>query len=169
MNDSQPAQENVTLLDEQLVAYLDGELALEEVEEVERRLARDPATREHLKSLGRTWEALDELPRSPTTVSFTSSTLEMVSVAASDVIAAQRLTVPGRRLRFWATLCVVGVAGVVFGFATARHWRPDPDEPIVRDLPVIQHLDSYQHVGNIEFLRMLNDQNLFHREPDDAT
>ena len=48
-------------LNEELVAYLDGELSPEAVQRVEHRLASDPEFRERLNSLQRAWSMLDIL------------------------------------------------------------------------------------------------------------
>ena len=70
-------------IDDELTAYLDGELDAASVRRVEERLARDTAYRGQLQKLERTWDLLDRLPRADVGEKFTKSTLEMVAVAAA--------------------------------------------------------------------------------------
>ncbi|MFO0455321.1 MAG: anti-sigma factor family protein, partial [Planctomycetota bacterium] len=64
--------------DDELVAYLDGELTAEQSQKIELRLASDPGYRERLRELERTWDLLDELPTGEPTESFTRITIELV-------------------------------------------------------------------------------------------
>ena len=68
-------------VEEELSAYLDGELDAESVRKVERRLARDGSYQLELQRLERAWRLLDDLPRATVDESFTKSTIEMVAVA----------------------------------------------------------------------------------------
>ncbi|MEZ6096522.1 MAG: hypothetical protein R3C03_20220 [Pirellulaceae bacterium] len=47
--------------DDDLVAYLDGELPTNRAEWIERQLAEDPSLRDRLKRLEQTWDMLDAL------------------------------------------------------------------------------------------------------------
>ena len=48
-------------IDEEIVAYLDGELDMETAAKVERRLADDPRYNARLNQLQRAWDMLDNL------------------------------------------------------------------------------------------------------------
>ena len=50
-------------IDEQLVAYLDGELESQERDELEKRLGSDGQLRLRLRTLQRGWEMLENLPQ----------------------------------------------------------------------------------------------------------
>src|SRR5436190_13553747 len=89
-------------IDEELVAYLDGEIDATGRLRVERRLAEDAAFRERLRRMQQTWEALDLLPRSSVGEEFTSSTMTLV-VAEQEVAATQAV----QQLKF----------------RQGRHWR----------------------------------------------
>jgi hypothetical protein len=39
---------------------------------------------------------------------------------------------------------------------------------VVRDLPILQHLDAYQNAGSIDFLRGLEKEGLFAKDESDA-
>jgi ferric-dicitrate binding protein FerR (iron transport regulator) len=135
MSEHEPAQTD--LLHEELSAYLDGELDADAVGRIEERLARDPAYQAELQRLERAWGLLDRLPRASVDEAFTKSTIEMVAVAAALVVAT-------------------GV-GYVIG---TQIWK-DPNQPLLEDLKVVENLDSYYQVDDIEFLRMLESEGLF--------
>ena len=86
-------------LDEQLVAYLDGELDAESGRRIEALLASDAEVRRRLQSLERTWDLLDELDAAPVGEPFTQTTLEMVAVAAHEDVERERAEAPRRRRR----------------------------------------------------------------------
>ncbi len=142
-------------LEEQLVAYLDGELDDESSQRVEQLLAADPKVRETLEKLEGTWELLDNLDRAQPDEIFTRSTLEMVAVAAADQLEKRQAEAPRRRRRRWlagtASMLAAGAAGFL---AIALFW-PNPNEPLIRDLPVLDHLDEYRQIEDIEFLELL--------------
>jgi len=146
-----------TTLEEQLVAYLDGELDDQSTRRIEQLLASDPSVRETLDKFEGTWELLDNLGRAHVDEVFTQSTLEMVAVAAADDVQKQQAEVPRRRRRRW----LIGSAGVllagVAGFLAVVLFWPDPNEQLLRDLPVLERLDEYRQIDDVEFLELLLD------------
>ena len=54
----------------------------------------------------------------------------------------------------------MGLAGVVAG----RTLWPDPNVPLLRDLPVIENFDLYHQADDVEFLRQLDRAGLFAEE-----
>ncbi|MEE8450366.1 MAG: DUF3106 domain-containing protein [Thermoguttaceae bacterium] len=148
-------------LEEQLVAYLDGELDAEVSHQIEELLLTEPEVRQTLQRLDRTWDLLDELDRPQLDDRFTRSTLEMVTVAATKDVKEAWADAPRRRRRRWALtglgLLVAGLAG----FAAVAWWASDRNRQLVHDLPILLDLDSYRQIEDIEFLRMLRDEGLF--------
>ncbi|MCS7021358.1 MAG: hypothetical protein NZU63_05985 [Gemmataceae bacterium] len=65
-------------LDEELVAYLDGELPEEQARQIEQRLAADPQLRRRAILLKKTYELLDYLPRPEASPDFATRTLEKI-------------------------------------------------------------------------------------------
>ncbi len=147
--------------EEKLSAYLDGELDPAGVREVEDRLARDAAYRGELQRLERAWNLLDRLPRAMVSDSFSKTTIEMVALAASGEAEAVRRRWPRkvltRRLAGAAGLVAAGLVGFVIGH---RFW-PDPNETLLRDLPVLENFELYYQADNLDFLRKLEEQGLF--------
>jgi len=157
-------------LSERLVAYLDGELDTEESRRVEELLAADSQARQTLQRLDRTWHLLDSLDASAVGEQFTQSTLEMVTVAVADELQRQQAEAPRRRRRRWliagGTLAAAGLAGFLVCALVAGSL--DPNKQLIRDLPVLENLDQYSQVKDIDFLRMLADKRIFEEEPSDA-
>ncbi|MCL6501390.1 MAG: hypothetical protein K6T86_01815 [Pirellulales bacterium] len=146
-----------------LVAYLDGELDAEASRLIEERLASDPQVRQRLVLLERTWDLLDELPRVCVGDVFTRSTIEMVAVKQEEDLAG---TAPARR-RPWRRylLPAVGLAAAALaGWLGVQLAWPDPNHKLLQDLPVVENLDAYQQVGDIDFLRRLHAEGLFAEE-----
>jgi anti-sigma factor RsiW len=151
---------------EKLVAYLDGELPDGAAREVEQRLSSDPAMRSEVEKLNRAWELLDLLPRPTASGEFSSRTLATLQVvdgttelaAEPDASATMALeTSSGRRfpippLVAWsAGLVMVSVLGFAVGRMTAR-----PSTDIwLDDFTLIEHIDVYREIGDVEFLRDL--------------
>ena len=93
-------------------------------------------------------------------------------MAAADEVQQTRAEAPRRRRRRWmAIVAGVTAAGLVGFAATALFW-PDPDrkanDRLVENLPVLENLDQYCQVENVEFLRMLQQERLFVEEADDG-
>jgi hypothetical protein len=146
---------------EELTAYLDGELDAESVRGVEERLARDQAYQAELQRLERAWSLLDRLPRAAVDEAFTKTTIEMVALVASDEAEAVLAEQPRRRRR----QRLIGAAGMLlaalagFGIGT-RIWT-DPNEELLRDLPLLENFELYYQADDIQFLRMLEEEGLF--------
>ena len=159
MNDDPSAV--AAALDEQLVAYLDGELDAESGRRIEALLASDPEVRRRLQSLERTWDLLDQLDTAPVGEPFTHTTLEMVAVAARDDVEHDRAEAPRRRRR--RRLAIGGglLAAAAAGFLAVACLAPDPNRQLLEDLPVLVNFDEYRQVENVEFLRLLRKEGLF--------
>ncbi len=73
MSNSDPAR--LESIDEQLTAYLDGELSPKESLSIEQALVEDESLRLRLAELRKAYDLLDELPETPHDQRFTQSTL----------------------------------------------------------------------------------------------
>ncbi len=148
-------------LHDELTAYLDGELDADHVKRVEERLARDAGYRDELHKLERTWALLDRLPRATVDEAFTRSTIEMVAVSASQEAAEVAGQLPQLRLRRRMIGIASMLAALLVGFGIGSFLRPDSNEHLLRDLPVVENLDLYYQADDIEFLRLLDKEGLF--------
>jgi hypothetical protein len=155
-------------LDEQLVAYLDGELDAETARRIEARLASDANLRRRLQSLERTWDLLDELDVEAMNRPLVQSTLEMVAVAAEHDVAAERAEAPRRQRRRLVAAGGRLLSALLLGYFAVSLALPDPNRQLLRDLPILENLDQYRQAESIEYLRRLRDAQLFVKDKDGA-
>src|SRR5262245_56721738 len=102
--------------DEELVAYLDGELDSQAAQRLENLLATDERTRQRLNQMAVSWDLLDQLPRATVDDLFTRTTVEMVAVAAEDEIAQATATAPSQERRRWLVGGVATLLAAAAGF-----------------------------------------------------
>lgn len=161
MSDEIPPTSSFT---EKLVAYLDGELPEGDARDVESSLASDPTMRAEVEKLNRAWELLDLLPRPNASGEFSSRTLTSLKVSGAttalpnECAAAPTVVLnvakPSRfgnpQIAAWsAGLIAVGVLGFLVGRMTTR-----PDSEVwLDDLPLIERIDVYREIGDVQFLR----------------
>jgi anti-sigma factor RsiW len=167
MNTENPSLES-NAIDEELVAYLDGELSREQALKIERRMADDPKYAARLNQLQRAWDLLDTLNRTEADDDFVHSTVEMVAVHAAEEAKTQKLRVVRRRNFGWVAMVVfvLAVAGTTYGLI--RHQLAQPNRALVRDLPLIERVDDYQNIDSVDFVKQLAKENLFAAEVDDG-
>jgi len=154
-------------LEEQLVAYLDGELDEQGIAQIEHLLATDPKVRETLLRLDRAWSLLDRLDRMRLDEQFTRTTVEMVTVAAEEDVRQWEREVPRRRRRRWLVGGMGLLGATVAGFLMVAVLRPDPDESLLQDLPVLEDLDELRQIDDIKFLQLLYEEGLFAKDAAD--
>jgi anti-sigma factor RsiW len=146
---------------EDLVAYLDGELDAEAARRLEERLRTDDTLRNELHRLERTWDMLATLPSTEADASLTKSTVEMLALETEEDVACQAATRLRRRRLAWATAAAMLFLAGLLGTRLAAAVWPDPDDPLLRDLHVVQQRDPYYQAGSVEFLRSLRQRGLF--------
>lgn len=147
--------------DEQLVAYLDGELDVTASREIEARLASDPKARQRLQSLEHTWDLLDELDATPVGEPFTQSTLEMVAVAAREGVDREQADAPQRSRRLRRFFFVGVLAAAAIGFGAVMLAVPNQNRQLLEDLPILENFDEYRQAESVAFLKNLQKRKLF--------
>lgn len=162
-----PTQPNDNL-DEELIAYLDGELPSDQARRLERRLADEPLLRTRLHELQRTWEMLDSLPKARPTLEFTTSTLSMVALTTEQEVSLSERATHLRRIAWWVGGGMVTAAAAVVAFVMTQAQLQAPNRELAQDLPVIERLDQYRYVDNLDFLQQLDREGLFVPEEGDA-
>ena len=127
--------------------------------------------RDTLKKLEGTWELLDKLERAHIDEVFTQSTLEMVAVAAADDVQQQEAQAPRRRRRRWLVAGAGFLAAAAAGFLAVALFWPNPNQQLLQDLPVLERLDQYRQIDDVEFLELLleNEEDLFGEEVGDES
>ena len=147
---------------EDLVAYLDGELPDDQVLQIDHIIARSEVARHEVEALARTWEMLDILPPMRASDDFANKTLTNLKVAEEPfVLTEQSWYIYLARFAVSTGWIASFVIFGWLGFQITRYWISNPNEELLRDLPVIENLDQYQDVGEIEFLRELKKHGLF--------
>ncbi len=156
-------------MDEQLVAYLDGELDDESSREIEERLTSDSTLRDQLSQLERTWDALDELEEIEVDEEFTKTTIEMVALVAEEERQQEEQQRPAKRRLEWLVGAMSLLSACLAGFIAVWLFWPDPNKPLIEDLPILQRIDEYEQINDIEFLELLHQHNLFPPEEEDES
>ena len=142
---------------ENLIAYLDGELDENATRRMESMLVESSVARNDVEVLSRTYDLLDELPRPNAPNDFVERTvatakMEHVSIPISKRpwfrTTTQILTLCG-----WTTLLVASAA---FGSLVSSRYFQSQDDVLIEKLPVIENLDVYYEVDNLEFLNRLS-------------
>ena len=166
MADPQPLNDNER---EELIAYLDGELAQTEAHSVENRLNTDPRYRAEADAMRRTWNLLDFLPKPEPSANFTNRTVDRLAALKPAPAAS------GNGSRSWLAP-VAWVAGlllaVLVGYAAtgrvvpglqpgSRDLPAEADQRLVRDLRLIEQLGLFQHIDDIHLLNELDRPELF--------
>mgnify|MGYP001456285460 FL=1 len=159
--EAENVNDSIRIEQAEMVAYLDGELDVQQVADVEKRLSEDSEYRVRLQQLQQAWDLLDELPRSKGDEQFTRSTVEIVVVKAREE-AERRTWLP----RLGGLLLVVGVslAGYLFSWQLANR----DNRQLIQDLPVIEKMSQYKQAESLEFLRMLVKEGVFETEGKDG-
>jgi anti-sigma factor RsiW len=162
---------NLSPLDENeradLIAYLDGELDSASARQMEAKLNSNPSIRAEAESLKKTWELLDYLPSPEPSPNFTHKTVQLVTAYQTKTIAVRT----SKGWRPWA-LGVGWAAAVllasVAGYAGISRIQPKEanDEELVRELRIIENKRLYEEAQEMEFLRLLDDPDLFGDDQD---
>jgi len=168
--------------DEELIAYLDGELSPEAEDALEGRLAQDPTLRLRLETLKRTYDLLDFLPKQEPSPDFTTRTLTKAqpvfrgissnperpsgltgsATTTSNLAAAP---VPKRRSHagWWG---VAVMLSLILG--GGLRWLSSPPAAglsdqgdLKQDVRVALFLPWYAGVDDLNFLKSLDDPELF--------
>ncbi len=142
-------------LREELVAYLDGELAGDDEAAIEARIARDQHCRADMQRFERVWNALDVLPRATVDDAFTQTTIEMVAVEAAQEVNQQTLMMPARKRSRTMRWVAVAIAATIAGLVLSRVVVPNPNRSLYNNLPLIAEFDAYNQRLDVDFLRQL--------------
>lgn len=161
MSNDTPSSPSFT---EKLVAYLDGELPEGDARDVEQSLASDPVMRAEVEKLNRAWDMLDLLERPNASGEFSSRTLATLKVSgATTSLPDEQSVAPTVSMaatkseRFGVSSLVAWSAGLVavslLGFVVGRMTARQDSDVWLDDLALIEQLDLYREIGDVQFLR----------------
>jgi anti-sigma factor RsiW len=159
---------DTTAMDEEIVAYLDGELDSVAEAQIVRKLSEDAAYRARLSQLQHAWDLLDNLRGTEADDEFAASTVAMVAVHADQESKSQQMRIVRQRGLTWLALAAIILLSMSVGYYVSHRRVTRNDRNLVRDLPVIEHVDEYRNIDNLDFLKALERENLFAAEVDDG-
>jgi len=147
---------------EDLVAYLDGELPDDKAHQIDEIIARSEVARHEVEALARTFELLDILPAMRAADDFASKTLTNLKVMEQPFSLTDQwwFRYFKRALKIGVWIISLVLCGWL-GFQTTRNWIPDHNADVLRDLPVIENLDRYEEIGDINLLKEMKRNGLF--------
>jgi anti-sigma factor RsiW len=185
------AEANDEQRENELVAYLDGELDERTAHDLEQKLQADAVLRREADGLKRTWELLDFLPQPEPTPTFTSRTLDKLTVLrptttssqAAPVLTSTPLPVaesptrtalragpaPSARTK-WVVVAVAAMVLFAVGYLAPSSFSrrgPKPlrpgqaEEMMAKDLRLLDNLSLYQYGDDLAFLFSLDHPDLF--------
>lgn len=185
-NDATPNGDDL-LPDEDLVAYLDGELDTEEASAVESRIARDAKARSKAEAFRKTYDLLDYLPKPEPSPTFATRTLTKLDTTAPRVDSNGSGRVSGLSptlstassepqsstgfLTFllWAVAALFAGTVGYFGHLLARpHLETKNDPPAMQQVRLLEYLPLFLGVDDLAYLKALDESELF-SEPDVET
>ncbi len=144
----------------ELVAYLDGELSGDAARRMEAKLSLNPAIRAEAEALRRTWDLLDFLPKPQPSARFTHRTMERLTpLQAEEQRRRNRRRTCFFGLGWAAALLLAGWSG----FA-GYNWfvpREPGDRELLRDLRIIENKRTYDRMEDLDFWRALDSSDLF--------
>ena len=169
--------------DADLIAYLDGELDGPDAQAVQDKLALDPVARSKAAALKKTFDLLDYLPKPEPSVDFATRTLTKLqpvlsgqSLPLAPVPSTPGLSAIPTPSRFgwlggivWLAAAIVAALG---GYGAHLALRPyvdgssrDSDELMFADTQMIRSLPLYLGVDDLDYLKSLNEPDLFAPDP----
>lgn len=160
--------------DDDLVAYLDGELDADATHAMEERLAADEAARRKAEGLRKTFDLLDHLPKTEPSPSFASRTLTQIRPAAELPAASSPGVIPPparpwKAVPWVAALAVAAAAGYFFHLLARPHLEAlDPAKRTSEQVRLLERLPLLFGADDLEFVRQLDQPDYFGEADHDA-
>lgn len=155
-----------TMNDETLVAYLDGELTVEEASVVEQQIASDAQLQQRVNGLRQTWSLLEELPEAKPNPDLARSTLELVTLQMEKDQNRWYQRLLRNKLFIMALGCLtMGLVGAGLGRFVSGAWQ----STLEANLPYVANYKSFSEIEDEEWLSKLEEiENLTVAFPGDA-
>ena len=90
----------------------------------------------------------------------------MVALAAAADAAKIKVEAPRRRWRMRLLTLAGLAAAAAAGFFIVARLAPDPNAQLLQELPLLENVDEYREIGNIDFLHALMREGLFTKNAD---
>ncbi len=151
---------------EDLAAYLDGELDEKRAAEIELKLTRSEYARREVEILSRTWDMLGLLPQPNVSGEFSRKTMAIARQAEEPQFYDKSKDAIrwGRRVACLSGWGMALCLAASMGYQITNRLIPDKSRMLVEELPIIENLDNYREIGDVEFLRQLRSSRVFQKE-----
>ncbi|CAN5909955.1 hypothetical protein BH23PLA1_BH23PLA1_33330 [soil metagenome] len=144
-----------------LVAYLDGELDELQAQSIAAKLTRSVSARHEVEMLVATWDLLETLPRPEPSAEFKTRTVSMaIASPAMEERWLEAARGSAQRLSRFLIAAVSALVMIGVGYGASRWLLPDLTARLARDLSIAENLEPYRAVGDLEFVRMLDNSTL---------
>lgn len=142
-----------TIDDETLVAFLDGELPIEEAEKLSQRMSADSELKQRVDALRTSWELLDELPSAIPNPQLAQTTIELITrgmVKSTDRGLGQIL----KRYR-WLMLGLASTLALCLGIWSSKLQADQYTQAIIDDLAVLVNFRDLENIDSQQWLDKL--------------
>ena len=150
-------------IEEEISAYLDGELTPEERGAFEEKIALQPELKARVEAERRAWDALDALDADSPNFELTEKTVDRLNSetqAELKALDAQET----RRRNLYRTVGLAGAAAAfAIGFILFSVLFPSVEKRRERDCRVVERLPLLVAIDDINYLYALEEANLFNR------
>ena len=151
LQDDAPVDE----IDEQLVAYLDGELPPEEVKLLEQQLGANESLRARLRELQNGWDLLDQLPHASSSNQLLETTIRMAAVDGGPAKVVSTTKPMRPQITRIILLIALTAACYLIGLSAVRLRGYLEYRKQLRDLPLAMHLDAFLRSSDLEMMEAL--------------
>ncbi len=148
-------------LDEEIAAYLDGELDDDARAAFERRLAEDPELQARVDVERSAWDALSLLDVAEPNERTLEETVARLDAETQTELRALSAALPRRRLVCFVGVFLSALLLAALGFVVFSSLFPDVQTRRARDCRVVERLAQLEIVGDFDYLTALDASRLF--------
>ncbi len=138
--------------DDLLVAYLDGELPVEQHADIDQRLKVNVDLQQRVAKLRASWDILGELPIEEPRRNLAQSTIEIVTLAMEKESRGWQGWISDNR---WLVLSLASLIMFAAGIFFSNTWTNVATQRVLANLPSIVDYPSLAHIDSTEFLEKL--------------
>ena len=161
--EEEDAQEPVDPIEEEISAYLDGELTPEERRAFEEKIANQPELKARVEEERLAWDALEALEADDPDLELTEKTVDRLNSETQTELK----TLEAQETRKRKLFRTVGLAGAAAAFAIGyllfSVLFPSVEKRRERDYRVVERLPLLVAIDDINYLYALEEANLFNR------
>ena len=156
MSTKQNSLSDSEYVDEQLSAYLDGELPDHEAADLEQRLQSDVSLQQRLEALKNNWTLLEQLSHKKASADFAASTVEMVAIRSSSTPGDGANVFFWQKLPHWLLISIAALLSAVVGYLVTVTLVENRNSFLLENLGFLEYLPEYQLVEDVDFMDHLN-------------